>query len=162
MRSQVEKTIEELGCHYLDLYCIHWPVPFKHVAAYKELQSMKSEGLIRSLGVSNYGIEDYEELMADNGVTVQPSINQIEINPFLYRRKTIGFFESQGVKMQAYRALRDGKAFDHPTLTTIAEKHGKTTAQVLGRWCVQHGFIYIPKSMKRARMEENAQVGKAG
>ena len=87
-----------------------------------------------------------------------PAINQIEINPFLHRSKTIAFCESKGVKLQSYRSLRDGKAFNDPTVLAVAAKHGRTAAQVLGRWCVQHGYIYIPKSVKRERMEENMRV----
>ena len=113
-------------------------------------------GLVRSLGVSNYAVEDFQELMAS--ATVTPAINQIEINPFLYRKNTIGFFESQGVKLQSYRALRDGKAFDDPTVVGLAQKHGRSAAQILGRWCVQKGFIYIPKSVKRERMADNMAV----
>lgn len=158
VRAQVLKTIEDLGCGYVDLYCIHWPVPGKHVEAYLELQRLQQEGLIRSLGVSNYVVEDYQELMASPEVTVQPTINQIEINPFLYRRNTVAFFEHAGVKLQAYRALRDGKAFDDPTVCAVAQRVGKTPAQVLGRWCVQKGFIYLPKSVKQERMIENSQV----
>ena len=142
----------------MDLYCIHWPVPGKHVEAYLELQEMQREGLIRTLGVSNYAREDYEELVAAPGVTMAPAINQIEINPFLYRRETLDFFRGEGVQMQSYRALRDGKAFEDPLVLAIAAKHGRSAAQILGRWCVQKGFIYIPKSVRKERMEENANI----
>lgn len=156
VRGQLEKTLQDLGTTYLDLYCIHWPVPGKHVEAYLELEKLQAEGKIRSLGVSNYTVEDFEELM--ERAAVVPAVNQIEINPFLYRQKTIAFFESKGVKLQSYRALRDGKAFEHPQIVAIAKKYEKSAAQVLGRWCVQKGFIYIPKSVKRERMLENAAV----
>jgi diketogulonate reductase-like aldo/keto reductase len=156
VQAQLE-TLKDLGTDYIDLYCIHWPVPGKHVAAYQQLEKAQQAGLVRSLGVSNYAVEDFEELMA-GGASVVPAINQIEINPFLHRAKTTAFFESKGVKMQSYRSLRDGKAFDDPTVVAVAAKHGRTAAQVLGRWCVQHGYIYIPKSVKRPRMEENMNV----
>ncbi len=100
---------------------------------------------------------DYQELM-ENGVKVKPSVNQIEINPFLYRKNTIDFFKKEGVLLQSYRSLRDGKAFGDPTLVKVAEKYGKTPAQILGRWCVQKNIIYVPKSIKKERMIENAQV----
>ena len=158
VRQQVLQTIADLDCEYLDLYCIHWPVPGKHVEAYLELQELQREGLIKSLGVSNYAVEDYEELAGSPGVEVLPAINQIEINPFLYRRETLAFFERNGVKMQSYRALRDGKAFEDPMVLVLAMKHNRTAAQILGRWCIQKGFIFIPKSVKRERMEENGQV----
>jgi len=156
VQAQLEKTLCDLGVDYLDLYCIHWPVPGKHVAAYKQLEAAQRAGLVRSIGLSNYAVEDFKELM--ESATVTPAINQIEINPFLYRRNTIDFFRAQGVTLQSYRALRDGKAFEDPTVVQIAAKHTRTPAQVLGRWCVQHGIIYIPKSVKAARMRENMQV----
>jgi len=101
-------------------------------------------------------VEDLQELAAAS--TVTPSINQIEVNPFLYRKKTIQWCQKAGIRVQAYRALRDGKAFEHPTILAVAAKHGKTAAQVLGRWCVQKGVIYIPKSVKEDRMRENLAV----
>jgi len=121
---------------------------------------MKKEGKIRGLGVSNYAFEDYLELKnePDIGENDLPLVNQIEINPFLYRKNTIAAFETEGVMMQSYRSLRDGKAFDHPLLVKIASRKDKTPAQILGRWCVQHGFVYIPKSVKKQRMLENANV----
>jgi len=157
VQAQIDKTLSDLGTSYIDLYCIHWPVPGHHVTAYKQLEAAQKAGKIRTLGVSNYAVEDFEELMA-SGATVTPAINQIEINPFLYRKQTIDFFESKGVKMQSYRTLRDGKAFTDPTVLAVAQKHGKSPAQVLGRWCVQHGFIAIPKSVKPERMAENLAV----
>lgn len=146
------------SCEYLDLCCVHWPVPGKHVSAYIALQELQAEGKIKSLGLSNYAVEDYEELMADARVTVPPAVNQIEVNPFLYRKDTLAYFQGRNVAVQSYRALRDGKAFEHPTVVAVAEKLQRTPAQVLGRWCLEKGCVYIPKSVRKARMEENAQV----
>ena len=156
VQAQLEQTLADLGTDYIDLYCIHWPVPGKHVDAYLQLERAQKGGQIRSLGVSNYAVEDYKELM--ERASIKPTINQIEINPFLYRKNTITFFESEGVKLQSYRSLRDGKAFLDPTLLAVATKHGRSAAQILGRWCVQKGFIYIPKSLKRERIVENMNV----
>jgi len=157
VEKQLEKTLSDLGTDYIDLYLIHWPVPGKHVEAYKALEKLSEQGKIRGIGVSNYAWEDYLELK-EAGVKQLPLVNQIEINPFLYRKNTIEKFEKEGVVMQSYRSLRDGKAFDNPTLKKIAEAKGKSVAQILGRWCVQKGFIYIPKSVKKERMLENSQV----
>lgn len=127
------------------------------VEAYKTLEKLVEEGKIKNIGVSNYAVEDYIELK-ENGIRIKPAVNQIEINPFLYRKNTIDFFQKEGVVLQSYRSLRDGKAFDHPIIVKMANKHGKTPAQILGRWCVQKKFVYIPKSVKVERMVENAQV----
>jgi len=157
IRAQLEKTLSDLGTDYIDLYLVHWPVPGKHVAAYKTLEDLHLEGKIKGIGFSNYAKEDYLEIK-EAGMRVKPVVNQIEINPFLYRKNTIDFFKSEGITLQSYRSLRDGKAFEDPTLKNIATIHKKTTAQILGRWCVQNGAVYIPKSVKKYRMVENAQV----
>ena len=150
-------ALADLGTDYVDLYLIHWPVPGKHVDAYKTLEKLQREGKIRIIGVSNYAVEDYKELL-DGGIESKPAVNQIEINPFLYRKNTIAYFRGEGVVLQSYRSLRDGKAMDHPALSKIGAAHSKSPAQILGRWCVQHGFVYTPKSVKVERMVENSQV----
>lgn len=158
VEKRFEQTLSDLGTDYLDLYLIHWPVPGKHVEAYKKLQELQAAGKIKGIGVSNYAWEDYVELKEADGVTELPVVNQIEINPFLYRKNTIQKFKDDGVVMQSYRSLRDGKAFGDPTLKKIAAAKGKTPAQILGRWCHQSGFVYVPKSVKKERMVENARV----
>ena len=159
IRAQLEKTLSDLGTDYLDLYLIHWPVPGKHVDAYKTLLDLKNEGKVRNVGVSNYAVEDMKELLS-SGIASEdkPVVNQIEINPFLYRKNTIEYFKSEGVVLQSYRSLRDGKAMDNPVLKEFGEKYEKSPAQILGRWCVQHGFVCMPKSVKIERMVENSLV----
>jgi len=157
IRAQLDKTLADLGTDYVDLYLVHWPVPGKHVDAYKTLEKLCREGKCRNIGLSNYAVEDYQELK-DGGIEIAPAVNQIEINPFLYRKNTLDFFTKEGVVLQSYRSLRDGKAFDDPTVLKIAAAHSKTAAQILGRWCLQKGFVYMPKSVKKERMIENGKV----
>jgi len=168
VRRQFEKTLDDLQTDYLDMYLIHWPVPRScHIKAYGVLQDLHREGRIRCIGVSNYSVEDYLELKehyegevatGSGGEFVKPYVNQIEINPFLYRRDTINFFKEEGILLQSYRSLRDGKSMDHPTLQRIGRSHAKTPAQILGRWCVQKDVAYTAKSVRRERMIENADV----
>ena len=134
VRAQLEKTLTDLQTDYVDLYLIHWPVPGHHVEAYKTLQQLQAEGKIKGIGVSNYAWEDYVELKESDGVTELPLVNQIEINPFLYRKNTIRRFIDDGVVLQSYRSLRDGKAMDNPVLVEMAGSYGKSVAQILGRW----------------------------
>ncbi|EDQ89549.1 uncharacterized protein MONBRDRAFT_8086 [Monosiga brevicollis MX1] len=153
VRAQVLQSLKDLKTDYLDLYLIHWPVPEKHIEAYKELEQLQAEGKVKSIGVSNYTIEDYEELKKH--MTVQPVVNQIEINPFLYRRQTIEYFEKEGVRFEAYRALRQAQELDDAIIKTIADKHKRPAAQILVRWAVQHGFAVLAKSSRKERMAEN-------
>lgn len=157
IRAQLFTTLTNLQTDYLDLYLLHWPVPIHHVTAYKVLQTLQHQGYIRNIGLSNYSIEDYQELLG-NDITIKPTVNQIEINPFLYRKNTISYFRNEGVVLQSYRSLRNGKVMTHPSLLMLASKYTCTVAQILGRWCIQHDFIYIPKSVNKGRMIENANI----
>jgi len=140
IRSQFQQTLNDLQTDYLDLYLLHWPVPTKHIAAYKVLEQLKNEGKVRSIGVSNYTIEDFQELIPH--VTIIPSVNQIEVNPFLYRKKTIDYFQKENVLIQAYRSLRQGQEMNNSVLVSIAKKHQRSVAQILGRWSVQKKYYF--------------------
>lgn len=157
VRASCLKSIKDLGCKYLDLYLIHWPVPSRHVSAYHELIRLREEGLVRDIGVSNYTIEDMEELL-ESGISVIPAVNQIEINPFLNRKRTIRYFRDHGIVPMSFRGLRNATAFDDRTLMSISCKLGVTPAQILGRWLIQNTICHIPKSSKKARMIENSDI----
>jgi len=156
IRAQLNQTLSDLQTDYLDLYLLHWPVPTKHVEAWKVLEELKKEGKIKSIGVSNYTIEDYNELKPH--LTIKPTINQIEVNPFLFRKNTIQFFQKEGVVIQAYRALKQGQEMNHDVITKIAKKYNKSPAQILGRWCTQNNIIFIPKTVSKHRMLENLDI----
>jgi len=157
VRRSFLRSISDLQCGYIDLYLIHWPVPGRHVEAYKELVKLQRDGLIRDLGISNYTIEDYEELLA-SGIATIPAVNQIEINPFLNRRKTIEYFRKQGVLPMSFRGLRNATSFENPDLLRIASALNVTVAQLLGRWLVQQGICHIPKSIKLERIISNSLI----
>jgi diketogulonate reductase-like aldo/keto reductase len=160
VRSSIDRSLAELQVEYLDLAYVHWPVPGKHVEAYETLESMVAEGKVRAIGLSNYRIEDFEELMAreeSSGTPkkVSPAVNQIEVNPFLYRKPTIEFFQNKGIPIVAYKPLLRGKGVEHPVVVGLGEKYSKTPGSVLLRWGVQKGLALLPKSANPTRMAAN-------
>jgi len=166
VKRQVDKCIEDLQCENIDLFLVHWPVPGKHVAAYQALRDCKADGKIKEIGLSNYCIEDYEELRAagcfgENGED-KPVCNQIEVNPLLFRKKTIDFFTQEGVHIQSYRGLMQGpawgKPWDHPVLQEVCNELGRSPPQVLGRFLVQQGISHVPKTSTPERMSQNADI----
>ena len=127
------------------------------------LLAIKAEGAIRSVGVANYTIADYGELADSAGLQdwwEPPAVNQIEMNPFLFRKQTVDFFQGAGVHVQGYRTLKQGgaEALSDPTVLAASNKFQRTASQVLGRWCVQHGVSVVTKSARKERMRENAQI----
>ena len=140
MRSSIEKSLKLLQVDYLDLAYVHWPVPGKHVEAYGALEELHAEGKVRAIGLSNYRIQDYEELFMANSSSsssstrVPPAANQIEVNPFLYRRDTIDFFRGKGIPVIAYKPLLRGKGVENPLVASLADKYATTPGDVLLRW----------------------------
>lgn len=112
--------------------------------------------LHRSIGVSNFGIHHLEELKKHSAVV--PSVNQIEVHPFLKENALVNYCRKEGIAIQAYSPLTRGEKLGHPTLKAIGDKHEKTPAQILLRWCIQKGYICIPKSSQLSRIEENASI----
>lgn len=149
-------SLERLGLDYLDLYLIHWPKTGKRLESWHALVELRKHGKCRSIGVSNYTIAHLEELMAHSDVV--PSVNQVEFSPFLYQRELMEFCRAHGIQLEAYGSLTRGAKFGHPVIVGIGHKHGKTAAQVMLRWAVQHAVVVIPKSGRTDRIEENAGI----
>jgi diketogulonate reductase-like aldo/keto reductase len=158
VKAQVHLTLHELRIDFIDLFLVHWPVPGKYTAAYAALLELQADGLIRSVGVSNFTVDDVDVLIS--ATKQAPSVNQIEVNPFLYRGADIAALAARGVAVQAYRTLGTGtrSALGHPLVAELAAKHACSAAQILGRWSAQHGFASVVKSESRARMVENTHV----
>jgi len=151
-----EKSRRELGLDYVDLYLIHWPVPGLRQESWKALLKIRDEGLARSIGVSNYTIRHLEELL--RSTPAPPTVNQVEFHPFLYQKELLEFCVSKKIQLEAYSPLTRGHRLDHPVISQIAARHGRTPAQVLIRWSLQHGLVVIPKSIRPERIRENAAV----
>ncbi|MGG3874893.1 aldo/keto reductase [Brevibacillus laterosporus] len=151
-----ETSLNKLGLEYLDLYLIHWPVKGKYKEAWRALEKLYKDGRVKAIGVSNFQIHHLEDLMGE--AEVKPLINQVEFHPYLTQKELITFCRTHDIQMEAWSPLMQGQLLDNPVLQEIADKHGKTVAQVILRWDLQHGVVTIPKSTKEHRIVENASV----
>jgi 2,5-diketo-D-gluconate reductase A len=143
---------------YVDLYLIHWPVPGhdKYVETWQAFIEMRDEGLIRSIGVSNFEPAHLERVIAQTGET--PTINQIELHPYFQQRGLRHEHGQLGIITEAWSPLAQGKVLADPAIVEIAEAHAKTPGQVVIRWHLQLGNVVIPKSVTPDRIEENFDV----
>jgi len=151
-----DASLKRLGLDYLDLYLIHWPGKDKYVDTWRALETLYKEGKVRAIGVSNFHIHHLENLLKSS--EVKPVINQIELHPRLTQVEIREFCQKHDIQVEAWSPLGRGVLLDNPTIGEIAKKYGKTSAQVIIRWHLQHGIVVIPKSVTPARIEENAQV----
>ncbi|RAL00632.1 aldo/keto reductase family protein [Aspergillus ibericus CBS 121593] len=148
---------------YIDLMLLHAPYGGKEgrLGAWRALVEAQQAGKIRSLGISNYGIrhlEELEEYIKTSGVGGQISVGQYEIHPWCAREDIAGWLRSRGAVVEAYSPLVQAKRMKEPVLRALAEKYGKSEAQVLVRWSLQKGYVPLPKSVTEARIVENSQV----
>jgi 2,5-diketo-D-gluconate reductase A len=151
-------SLERLELSHLDLYLIHWPVPAhdQYVETWKAFVELQSEGLVRSIGVSNFQPEHLERVIAETGVA--PAINQVELHPHFQQVGLRREHERLGVLTEAWSPLGQGLELDDPAIVEIAEAHGKTPAQAIIRWHLQLGNVVIPKSVTPERIRENFEV----
>jgi diketogulonate reductase-like aldo/keto reductase len=147
---------KRLGLEYVDLYLIHWPVSGKRAESWRALEKLKADGRVKHIGVSNYLVPHLEELK--NTAKEMPEVDQIEIHPFLQHRETRAYCDKAKIVVEAYSPLTHGRRLSDPTVCAIAKEAGKTPAQVLLRWGVQHGLVTLPKSTKDARIKENGAL----
>ncbi|CDK26172.1 unnamed protein product [Kuraishia capsulata CBS 1993] len=157
VNESLEKT---KGLEYLDLVLIHSPLTDKEkrIASWKALQDLKDKGLIRSIGVSNYGNHHIKELEEWDGLKYLPAVNQIEINPWLRREDITKYDLNLGIQIEAYSPLTRGYRLKDPELAKIAKKYNKSPAQILIKWSLQQGNIVLVKSNSEARQLENFEV----
>ncbi|ALQ68971.1 aldo/keto reductase [Bacillus sp. SH7-1] len=151
-----EESLKKLKLDYLDLYLVHWPVEGKYKDTWRALETLYKEKRVRAIGVSNFQIHHLQDVIKD--AEIKPMINQVEYHPRLTQKELQAFCKEQGIQMEAWSPLMQGQLLDNETLQAIAEKHGKTTAQVILRWDLQNGVITIPKSTKEHRIIANADV----
>jgi diketogulonate reductase-like aldo/keto reductase len=149
-------SLERLGLDYVDLYLLHCPVAGLRLESWRALERLHADRRARSIGVSNFLVPHLEELL---GAAKQvPAVNQIELNPFLQRRDTVELCRKLGIVVEAYSPLTHGARLDHPVLREVAARAGRTPAQVLLRWGIQHELVVLPKSVNEKRIVENGRI----
>lgn len=153
-----ERSLNWLKTDYIDLYLIHWPVPSagKYVEAYQALEELYRRGKVKAIGVSNFNVEHLEEVL--KVCTIAPMVNQIEIHPYLTQVEVVDYCQKKDILVEAWSPLAKAEALRDPVLTTIAERHGVSAAQVILRWHYQRGIVTIPKSVHKERIISNTQI----
>ena len=159
-REAFERTLSDLGFDYVDLFLIHWPLPTLYNGDYpstwKTLEEFHSDGRARSIGVSNFQIEHLQRLAAETDTV--PAVNQIEVHPYFANDAVRGYGQEHAIATEAWSPIAQGAVLDDPTIAGIAEKVGKSPAQVVLRWHIQRGDIVFPKSVTPSRMRENFEL----
>ena len=156
-RRAFEKSIAKLGVDYLDLYLIHQPYGDVY-GAWRAMEKLYSEGLIKAIGVSNFYPDRLVDLIIHNEIA--PHVNQIETHPFFQRSEYQALMAERGVQIESWAPFAEGKneLFTNEILRSIADAHGKSVAQVVLRWLIQRGVVVIPKSVTPSRIAENFEV----
>lgn len=151
-----DRSLELLRTDYVDLYLIHWPKSDKRLETWRALEKLLDDGRVRAIGVSNYLIRHLDEVIANSEVV--PMVDQVEFSPFLYQKELLEYCRSNNIILEAYSPLTRGKKLGDPRVVAVAERYGRTPAQVMIRWVLQKGMVAIPKSVHRERLAENAAV----
>lgn len=157
--SALDASLSRLGLKYVDLYLIHWPCPAngRFIDSWKALIQARDQGKAKSIGVSNFRIEDIEHIVAETGV--MPAVNQIELHPLLQQSALRDYHQAHGILTESWSPIaQGGELLQNPVLKDIGKRHGKTAAQVILRWHIQLGLVVFPKSVTPARIKENIDI----
>jgi diketogulonate reductase-like aldo/keto reductase len=150
-----DQSLARLGLEQVDLYLVHWPAPDRR-DTWRAMERLLADGKARAIGVSNYTVRHLDELLGE--CRIAPSVNQVEFSPFLHQRELLAYCRARKIQLEAYGPLVRGRRMEHPVITRVARKHGRTPAQVLVRWGIEHEVVTIPKSARPERIRENADV----
>lgn len=151
-----DKSLEHLKTDYVDLFLVHFPVTETRAMAWRAMEKIHESGRAKSIGVSNYTVRHLEELLAN--CRVKPVINQVELHVYLQQPELIAFCKKHDIVVEAYSPLAHAHGMDNEVLQAIADKHGKSTAQVMIRWCIEKGLVPLPKSTHADRIKANIEV----
>jgi diketogulonate reductase-like aldo/keto reductase len=153
--AALEASLRRLGLEHVDLYLIHWPAGGP-TWAWPGMERAREAGYARSIGVSNFSVDDLRQLLAT--ATVPPVVDQVQFSPYEYRKALLDSCRQNGIALEAYSPLGTGRHVTSDTVARIARRHERTPAQVLLRWCIERDIPIIPKSTHRERIAENAQL----
>ena len=151
-----DDSLKRLNLDYIDLYLIHWPSSRQRNKTWKAFEKLLEKKVCRSIGVSNYTIRHLKELF-DNSSTL-PAVNQVEFNPFVYQKELLSLCKEKNIQLEGYTPLARAKKLTKKEVKILSEKYGKSPAQILIRWAVQHNIVVIPKSSHIDRIKENINV----
>lgn len=151
-----EASLARLGLDYLDLYLLHWPVPGKYQESWRALEKLYADGRVRAIGVSNFGRHHLEDLLSF--CTVRPAVNQVELHPLLSQEGLRRYCAREDIQLAAWSPLMHGKILSHPTVVALAEKYGRSAAQITLRWILERGVIAVAKAASAAHLQENLAV----
>ena len=153
-----QRSLERLGVDYLDLFLIHWPAPQRglYVESWRALETLKKDGLVRSIGVCNFHAEHLEQVR-EHGQEL-PVLNQVELHPWLTQDPLRAYHQTHGILTQAWAPLARGQVLDDPVLVRLAQEYGVSVAQLVLRWHLHRGVAVIPKSNSTDRITQNSQV----
>jgi 2,5-diketo-D-gluconate reductase A len=159
-RRAFDRSLNDLGFDYVDLFLIHWPLPTlydgDYVSTWRTLEEFQRDGRARSIGVSNFQVDHLQRLAAETDVV--PAVNQIELHPYLLNEEVRAYGEARGIATQAWSPIAQGEVLDDPAITAIADRLDRSPAQAVLRWHIQRGSIVFPKSTTPARIKENFEL----
>lgn len=158
IRIALEECLARLETDYIDLYLIHWPFPGRYIETWRQMEQLRREGLVKSIGVCNFMPHHLASLI--KATDTVPDVNQIELHPLFAQPDTVEYCRRENIAVMAYTPLgrMNPELIDHPLINTLSRKYGKTVAQIILRWDIQSGFVTIPKSQSPVRIRENSEI----
>ncbi|KAK0249884.1 hypothetical protein B0A54_00477 [Friedmanniomyces endolithicus] len=159
-RRSISQSVKECGLGYIDLFLLHSPYGGKQARldSWRAVEDAIKDGEVKIGGVSNYGEKHLDELFASSP-RIKPAVNQIEVHPFNTRSSLTAYCQQHDIVVEAYAPLARALRMKHPTIVSLAKKYGCTSGQLMVRWSLQHGYVPLPKSVRKERIIENSQVG---
>lgn len=156
LKRSVDASLEKLQTDYIDLLLLHFPVTGLRKGAWKTMEAIKASGKVRAIGVSNYTVRHLEGLKKSGAEL--PVVNQVELHVFLQQPELVTYCRENGILLEAYSPLAHGKDMKNPTIQKLADKHHKSYAQIMLRWCIEEGMVVLPKSVTPSRIKENIEL----